>query len=273
MMRPGVSERMMSAGESERALERELVSAGDFVRTNVKRVPIGVRSIDNMLGGGIEVGIITEIYGEGGAGKTNLALMLAKTTITSKGICVYIDSEGLSPERLSQIFNDVDSHLLDNMIIAKANTIEELHNRVIHSLKILKDAEGIKTLIIDSYGMIYRKEMGYQRSPQDILRKSYPLFNTILKNAENLEIAVLITNQVYTDIASDSSSNILSLGGKVLDHIARTRIEIRRLEAYPGYRVAFLVKHRSRPESLKAYFKIVENGVESVNPEDLIEML
>ncbi|MCD6503052.1 MAG: DNA repair and recombination protein RadB [Euryarchaeota archaeon] len=261
----------MNAGESERIIEKESLRAKDYLLSKVERVPFGVGSIDDMLGGGIEVGVITEVYGEGGVGKTNLALMLAKTTIKLGGTCVYIDSEGLSPERFSQVFSDVDSDMLENMYIIKADTIDKLERIVVLGLKILKYSEGKKTLIIDSYGMIYRKEMGYNRSPQDILRKSYPLFNIIHKNAENYNIAVLITNQVYTDVSSDSSGSILSLGGKVLSHIARTRIEVRRLDMSPGYRVALLVKHRSRPENLKAYFRIVDNGIESISPKEIPE--
>ena len=37
----------------------------------------GVKGIDKLLDGGLEEGIVTEIYGEGGSGKTSFALMIA----------------------------------------------------------------------------------------------------------------------------------------------------------------------------------------------------
>jgi DNA repair protein RadB len=41
------------------------------------RLPSGCESLDSLLGGGFESGIITQLYGEAGTGKTNIALQLA----------------------------------------------------------------------------------------------------------------------------------------------------------------------------------------------------
>ncbi|MFZ0222396.1 MAG: ATPase domain-containing protein, partial [Candidatus Nitrosopolaris sp.] len=36
------------------------------------RLPTGCKSLDNLLGGGIEAGVITQVYGPPGSGKTQL---------------------------------------------------------------------------------------------------------------------------------------------------------------------------------------------------------
>jgi len=260
---------MMNAGDSERLNQ---ISKNKDNKLNkdlyIEKIPFGVDSIDEMLGGGIEVGVITEIYGDGGSGKTNLALVLSRSVVLQGGTCVFIDSEGVSPERISQIFKYVPKESLERMFILKTHNIGDLRVQLAESFKVLKNSQKPRVLIIDSYGMLYRIEMGYGKSPQAILRTSYPIFNFLQNNAEKYEIAVLITNQVYTDLSTESSIELLTLGGKVLSHIARAIVELRRLP-FPGYRLAILKKHRSRPENLKAYFKIVEEGLVSVSEEEI----
>lgn len=67
----------------------------------------GSKELDRLLGGGLETGSITEIFGEFRTGKTQLCHMLAVTCQLpadqggASGKCMYIDTEGtFRPERL-----------------------------------------------------------------------------------------------------------------------------------------------------------------------------
>ncbi|MCR3884292.1 MAG: DNA repair protein RadB, partial [Methanothrix sp.] len=42
-----------------------------------ERLSSGCDGLDRLLGGGFEPGVITQIYGEAGTGKTNIILQLA----------------------------------------------------------------------------------------------------------------------------------------------------------------------------------------------------
>ena len=64
---------------------------------------LGCKPLDDLLGGGIESGIITKTYGEAGAGKTNLCLQASRECVSAGGKVAYIDTEGVSIERLDQI--------------------------------------------------------------------------------------------------------------------------------------------------------------------------
>ena len=66
-------------------------------------VPMGVGCIDSLLNGGLERGVITEIFGEGGSGKSNFAMHFAISSLNSGKSVIYIDSEGFSVERFMQI--------------------------------------------------------------------------------------------------------------------------------------------------------------------------
>ena len=72
------------------------------------RLPINCKPLDNLLGGGIESSSITEVYGEAGSGKTNFCLQAARELALKGGKVAYIDSEGVSLERLEQLCQDYD---------------------------------------------------------------------------------------------------------------------------------------------------------------------
>ena len=58
-------------------------AATELNRQNIVRLPTGCKSLDNLLYGGIEAGVITQIYGPAGVGKTQLCHTL----------CVMLPSE------------------------------------------------------------------------------------------------------------------------------------------------------------------------------------
>lgn len=63
-------------------------------------ITTGSGQVDKLLGGGIEAGSITELYGEARCGKTQFCLTLAVTCQLrisrggAEGKCLYIDTEG-----------------------------------------------------------------------------------------------------------------------------------------------------------------------------------
>lgn len=85
------------------------LSATDFHtrRSEIVFLTSGSRELDKLLGGGIETGSITEVFGEFRTGKTQLCHTLAVTCQLpisqggGEGKCLYIDTEGtFRPERL-----------------------------------------------------------------------------------------------------------------------------------------------------------------------------
>ena len=76
-------------------------------RGDLIMISTGSKNLDELLGGGIETGAITELFGEFRTGKTQLCHTLAVICQLpldmggGEGKCLYIDTEGtFRPERL-----------------------------------------------------------------------------------------------------------------------------------------------------------------------------
>ena len=89
------------------------------------------KSLDSILGGGVQIGQITEFCGVPGIGKTQLAIQLALNTRIAEvfggnsGESVYIDTEGsFMPERAAEMATELSSHLLRIAKISESRKID-----------------------------------------------------------------------------------------------------------------------------------------------------
>lgn len=99
-------------------------------RSEIIQLTTGSKELDRLLGGGIETGSITEMFGEFRTGKTQLCHTLAVTcqlpieSNGGEGKCLYIDTEGtFRPERLLAVaerYKLSASNVLDNVAYARA---------------------------------------------------------------------------------------------------------------------------------------------------------
>lgn len=98
--------------EVDKHVPSGFLSATDIHEQRKELVVIttGSQELDKLLGGGIETGSLTEIYGEARTGKTQLCLTMAVTCqlpINKGGAeakCMFIDTEGtFRSERLLSV--------------------------------------------------------------------------------------------------------------------------------------------------------------------------
>ncbi len=205
--------------------------------------------LDDILGGGLERGVITEIYGEGGTGKTNLCMCMAANVIRQGFKVVYVDTEGLPMHRMAQI---AGRDMLKDLIVYRPTDWEEQNSAVDEVSRLLERRGDIPLLIVDSLTNFYRLEFG-EEAVRDLGRQLLKL----QKIARNLNIAVVVTNQVYTDT---HEGRIKPIGGHMLQHVAKVILAVERLG---DIRVARVEKHRSSMDGAKAYFLITDAGVEA----------
>jgi len=93
-------------------------------------ITTGIDKLDELLGGGIRGGMITDIYGPSGSGKTQLLLQICVNSLIQGGMILYQDATGsFRPERLIELLKakGMDSKFLDKVIVGRiTNTSEQL---------------------------------------------------------------------------------------------------------------------------------------------------
>jgi DNA repair protein RadB len=220
-----------------------------------ERISTGLARLDNCIDGGFEKGIITEIYGEPGSGKTNLVLFAAIKS-AEVGKVIFIDTEGVSTERISQI--STNESALSNLKFFRIRSYEEQLESVPKILNLIQSMNDVVLLVFDTITVHYRAE----REIRAELRKKTS--NTLITQIEMLnnialskDIPVILVNQVYMDT---STSEVQPVGGSALSHIAKAIFMIRKVGR--GRRELTIVKHRSLPEEVKCPFVITEKGIE-----------
>ena len=212
----------------------------------------GCASLDNLLGGGFERGCITEIYGEAGSGKTNICLQTAINVTRNGNFVIYVDSEGVSMERFRQMGGD--DNIAKRILFYKVYKFSQ-QTEIIERVATLAMKKNIPLIIVDSLTEYYRAErgVGEDLSTQKSLAWQLSVLSTV---ARKMNIAVIVTNQVYMDT---TTGEIKPIGGYALHHNAKTIIYLRKIGN--SYREATLIKHRSRREGLRMRFQIDENGI------------
>lgn len=222
------------------------------------RIPLSCNKFDRLLGGGIETGCVTLLYGEAGAGKTNVCLQAARQMASSGSKVAYIDTEGLSYERLGQVFEGREEDL-KSLLVFQVHDMEEQTDRV-EKISKLAEMKAVSMVVIDSLTMFYRLRYEDPRARSDLIRE----IEMLQEIARKYDVAVVVTSQVYSNI---STGGVEFLGGHALKHNAKTILRLEKLDN--GRRKAVVVKHRSLPEGRSVYYRITQTGIEDVRSQHL----
>lgn len=204
------------------------------------RVSTGCRSLDGLLGGGIEPGIITEIYGPAGTGKTSLCIQLCRGRNAA-----IIDTEGISPERIAQICGDNN-----NIQISRVTDFDQQLKAVLRVQEM--DPEIV---IVDSMVTLYRlvkNEDTFEESNQKLVEQLHLLSEL----AHTRTIPVVVTNQVWSPFKEEK---VEPAGGDIMKYLPKCIIALETIGT--GRRKAVLVKHRSLSQA-SCEFMITDKGIE-----------
>ncbi|WP_135824139.1 DNA repair and recombination protein RadB [Halorussus ruber] len=231
---------------------------------NHESIPTGCGPLDDLLGGGFEVGTVTQVYGPPAAGKTNVALGAAVEVAADGGTAVYIDTEGLSLSRFEQVAearaeevgaDDIED-LTSRIIVKEAYDFAEQEEAVRDTAEL---AERADLVVLDSATGFYRLQRAEDEEGGEALREVASQVTHLLSLARKHDLAVVLTNQVYTDPDSDRTR---PLGGHTLEHWTGTVVRIERFRG--GNRRATLEKHRAKAAGEKVQFRITDAGLEAV---------
>jgi DNA repair protein RadB len=216
-----------------------------------ERLSTGNTAFDDLLGGGLEPKVITQLYGGPASGKSVLCVLAAVSCLRSGKGVIFIDTEGFSIERFRQVAGIEAESLAHELFLYEPQDFDQ-QGLMIAGLErhLAKDAIGL--IVMDSATGLYRTQL---EKGIDAMQKLTRQIMHLLGYAKKYAIPVLITNQVYMDV---QRKVYVGLGGTALAHISKVVINIERMNSH---RRATLEKHRSRPAGGFFDFDIVEHGI------------
>lgn len=218
-----------------------------------EKLPLGVNCIDALMGGGLEPGVITELYGEGGSGKSNMSMLFALSAIKNGKTAVLLDTEGFSTDRFMQISGGSED-FAKNLLLYRVSSLDDQELAIMRVSKMLDKNSRIGVVIVDSFTEYFRVEKSDDHSSRTSgFQKQLGLLSTVAMKGN---IPVLITNQIYQNV---ESKLLNPFGGFVIDHSMKAIYQLERIS--PGKRRISVSKHRSLPEGNAADFRIVEYGI------------
>jgi DNA repair protein RAD51 len=159
-------------------------------------IPTGLQKLDKFLRGGIPSGVITDIYGGSGTGKTQLLMQICVNTVRNGGKVLYQDITGnFRPERILEIQRqqNLTFDILEKITVSRiTNTSEQ-----IKSIDILNNSD-FSVIIIDNITDLF----SYEYPKEDTIFEKNSLFMKYIYNlsliAINKKIPIVITNMIRT---------------------------------------------------------------------------
>lgn len=248
-------------------LDYQLASELYERRKNIDRLTTGSAAFDRILGGGLESGSVTEVFGEFGSGKSQLAhqlcvnVQLPRERGGLEGSAVYIDTEGtFRPERIAQMASALGldpTGVLEKIHAARALTTDHQVLLVERVEEICKK-EPVRLLVVDSVSALFRTEFCGRGTLAERQQKLGRHIATLHSIAERHNVVVLVTNQVQARPDVMFGDPTRPIGGHVLGHAVTVRVYLKK--AKDEARIAKLVDHPCLPPE-SATIRITPDGI------------
>jgi len=280
VLTPGELSEMAGIGEAvaRKAIQasRKMMNLGfqDGIEFSERRKEIGYittgsKAINQLLGGkGVETKAITEAFGAYGSGKSQLGFSLAVNVQLplemggANGKAVFIDTEGtFRPERIRQIATALQlnpENVLKNIFVARAFNSDHQILLLDKVGEMIKNGEPIKLIVVDSLTAHFRAEFSGRGQLADRQQKLNKYLHSLMRVAEQCNIAVYVTNQVMANPGMLFGDPTTAIGGNIVGHASTYRMYFRRSKK--DSRVAKLIDSPNLPDS-EALFFVGEQGV------------
>lgn len=192
------------------------------------RLPVGIPSLDRILGGGLPGGTIVQIYGPEHAGKTTLAYHITGQAVKLGYPTLYIGLEGYSEQYAEACGVDITS---ENFHKISGDFAEEVFNTCIEGLR----NYDLKVVVMDSITAAVPKANIEKKQPTDAIDKGPTLAakaRTIGYFVEQLQHPIrrkhglfVTVNQLRSNIGK-FSSGLKPSGGMALQYYTDVKISM-----------------------------------------------
>lgn len=239
-------------------------------RANIVYITTGSADLDRLLGGGIETGSVTELFGEFRSGKSQLCHTLAVNCQLpidmggAEGKCLYIDTEGtFRPERLVAVaerYQIAGDAVLENVACARAYTTDHQTSLLIQAAAMMTESRyGL--IVVDSATGLYRTDYNGRGELSARQMHLARFMRMLLQLADQFGVAVVITNQVVAQVDGKSMFDPdpkKPIGGHIIAHASTTRLALRK--SRKETRICKVYDSPCLPEA-EATFAIYADGI------------
>jgi DNA repair protein RadA len=306
---PGELSNTADIGESSAAdiiqAAREAADIGGFEsgaavlerREQIGKLTWGVEEVDELLGGGVETQSITEVYGEFGAGKSQVTHQLAVNVQLPKehggleGSAIFVDSEDtFRPERIDQMVRGHDDDVLQDTMelfgmedasVDNEDDLEVLVERFLDNIHVAKafnsnhqillaekakeiasesqdDEFPVRLLCVDSLTAHFRAEYVGRGELAERQQKLNTHLLDLMRVGDLNNTAVVVTNQVASNPDSFFGDPTQPIGGNILGHTSTFRIYLRKSKG--DKRIVKLVDAPNLPDG-EGVMRVEESGL------------
>ena len=236
-------------------------------RDTIGKITTGSKTLDTLLGGGIETQSITETHGAFGSSKSQIAHQLAvnvqlpkdKGGLASKAI--FIDTENtFRAERIIEMAKAVGidpKKALENILVANAWNSD-------HQVLLAEKAEefmkknNVRVIIVDSLTSAFRSDYTGRGTLANRQQKLNRHLHTLQRLGVVYNAAIYVTNQVMSRPDILFGDPTVPIGGHILGHTATFRIYLRKSKGEK--RIAKLIDSPCLPDG-ETVFKVVGDGI------------
>jgi len=196
-------------------------------RESISKLTTGSKSLDTLLGGGVESQAITEVYGSFGSGKSQIAHQLAVTVQLPKekgglaGKALFLDSEAtFRPERIKDMAEGLGmdpQKTLENIYAGRAYNSD-------HQVVLAEKAEdmikenGVKIMIVDSLTSAFRSDYTGRGTLSNRQQKLNRHLHHLQRLGDVYNIAIFVTNQVMARPDIMFGDPTAPIGGHIVGH-------------------------------------------------------
>ena len=157
-------------------------------------ISTGLKKLDQLLGGGIKEGLITDVYGSNATGKTQLALQISLNVLKNGGQVLFQDTTNeFRPERLVEMMRkqEISSALLEKIKVGLiTNTTQQIQYLSKISIK------NFSLIIIDNVTDLF----SFEYSKKEHALEKHIFFMKYMHNLSNIaintKIPIIVTNTV-----------------------------------------------------------------------------
>ncbi|RDZ66141.1 DNA repair and recombination protein RadA [Haloferax sp. Atlit-12N] len=235
-------------------------------RQQIGKLSWQIDEVDELLGGGLETQSITEVYGEFGAGKSQITHQLAVNVQLPPelgglgGGCIFIDSEDtFRPERIDDMVRGLEDEALEATLedremegsIDDEETMQALVDDFLDKIHVAKafnsnhqillaekakelageheDTEWpVRLLCVDSLTAHFRAEYVGRGELAERQQKLNKHLHDLMRIGDLFNTGILVTNQVASNPDSYFGDPTQPIGGNILGHTSTFRIYLRK---------------------------------------------